>query len=170
MEKMRRETRMRDITMLCIRMLRLNKQIFGEFSKKYGCELPGRVVSPESLAVSETKLKYEFPVSYREYVLEHGATYCPDLLSLIVERELELPDIQEFILVAELPSANAISWSGGMPAEYVAFASDCMGNIFCFNRLGADDIYYFDHDLCEIESLELSFPKLLTLYIEVSNA
>lgn len=147
----------------------MNKQIFNEFSKRYGCELPNRSVTYDDLAVSEAKLKYAFPASYREYVLAHGATYCPDLLSLIVEREIAFPDIQEFILVAELPSANTMYWTGGMPVEYIAFASDCMGNMFCFNRLGAEDIYYFDHEWCEIRDLELSFPKLLTLYIEMSN-
>lgn len=148
----------------------MNKQIFSEFSKKYSCESPNRLVSLETLAVSETKLKYEFPGSYREYVLEHGATYCPDLLNLVVEHEVELPDIQEFILVSELPYTNEIYWSGGMPAEYIAFASDCMGNMFCFKRLCADEVYYFDHDFCEIESFELSFPKLLALYLEIINA
>jgi hypothetical protein len=148
----------------------LNKHIFSEFSKKYSCESADRVVSLESLVVSETKLKYEFPVSYREFVLEHGAAYCPDLLDLVVERELELPDIQEFILVSELHSTNEIYWSGGMSSEYIAFASDSMGNMFCFKRLCADEVYYFDHEFCEIESFELSFPKLLTLYLEISNA
>jgi len=150
----------------------VSKLIFSEFSKRFSREPQGREALPQDLSVAETQLQYTFPASYREYLLEHGATFSPDILDLVVEIGLDIPDIQEFILVTELKSANEMYWAGGMPTEYIAFASDCMGNMFCFNRQAknSDIVHMFDHDSCAMESLEISFPLLLNSYVEASNA
>ena len=150
----------------------MTKEIYKEFAIIFSQETAGREASREAIAEVESKLGYVFPASYKEYVLEYGATFVPDILDLVVEQELDLPDMQEFVLISELVSANEMYWSGGMPKGYVSFASDSMGNMFCFLRSeeSTDQIHFFDHDFCEVTDLEVSLVELFKLYIVAKNA
>lgn len=149
----------------------MTKEIFREFANTFSQEAVGREATPEAISEVETKLGYVFPAAYKEYVVEFGATYVPDILDIVVEKELDLPDIQEILLVSELVSTNEMYWSGGMPKDYVGFASDSMGNMFCFRKAQelSDQIYYFDHDFGEVTGLEVTLSELFSLYIAAGN-
>ena len=62
----------------------------------------------------------------------------------------------------------------GMPEGFICFASDCMGNMFCFKIDECKDkqeagIWFFDHDFCEIEKIFNNFNEWLEAYIALAT-
>src|SRR5215217_2049921 len=90
-------------------------------------------VSEDELKKAEGLLQTRLPPDYRIAVLEFGLPRPTiELLDAIVERELDLRDVSEFLGPAEIVSVT-VDWRDlGLPEELVAFATDCMGNLFCF--------------------------------------
>lgn len=111
-----------------------------------------------------------FPEKYKEFIMSFGSVYTPEILDVIVDNKVEQHDIQEFKKTNDLVQLNKQYWSAGMPDEYVAFASDSMGNMFCFKRSDlatkTEDvkIYFFDHDFVKVSTAANSFVELLDSY------
>lgn len=97
------------------------------------------------------RLNMRVPPDYRAAVLQMGLPRpTVALLDAIVERELDLRDVSEFLSPAELVSVTEDWRDLGLPNELFAFAADCMGNLFCFPTT-ADagepvPVFFFDHD------------------------
>jgi hypothetical protein len=61
-----------------------------------------------------------------------------------------------------------------MPDTFIGFASDCMGNLFGFQRLAPSAVppsdsvvYVFDHDFMEVSPVAPSFVSFLAAYIAI---
>ncbi len=121
----------------------------------------------------EQKLGIHIPANYRKFVIDHGTPATKWLLESIVDGAHALPDIQEFIAIDSVLEVTAMYESGGMDEGHIAFASDCMGNLFLFRVADctqpSDDapVYFFDHDFCEIGKINESFGELLAQYLDV---
>ncbi|HEY6019507.1 MAG TPA: SMI1/KNR4 family protein, partial [Candidatus Paceibacterota bacterium] len=82
-------------------------------------------------------------------------------------------DIQNFLLPSQMLEDTRAYEAAGMPKGYLAFSSDCMGNMFCFKideckiQLNDPSIWFFDHDFVEIESIANGFIEWLEKYVEV---
>jgi hypothetical protein len=132
-------------------------------------------VSDLALRELENQLKLALPAAYRRFVTQHGTSYCPGLLSAIVDGQHEFHDLQQFVAVGEIAEATAMYESGGMEFGFVGFASDCMGNMFLFKREdctpGAEDaaVWFFDHDFVSIEAEAPSFLEWLRRYAEIES-
>jgi len=127
----------------------------------------------EQLLAVEQKLGIHLPGNYKQFIIEHGAPSTKWLLESITDGGHDLPDIQDFISVDTMVEATAMYELGGMDKGYIAFASDCMGNMFLFKlsdcaRTSSDvPVYFFDHDFCDIGKIGDSFGGLLGQYGEV---
>lgn len=122
-------------------------------------DYPPERVSPSDLTSAERELGVRLPVDYRDAVLQAGLPRPTiALLDSIVDGDLSLHDVSEFLSPSEIVEITHASHGGGMPQNLVVFATDCMGNMFCFDaaklRAKASDhtaIWFFDHDLCIVE-------------------
>src|SRR4051812_39964642 len=113
------------------------------------------VAVPKDLAKIEAEIGTALPQSYVIFIETHGVPFTPGILDLVVEKGRGGPDIQEFFTAEQVVQDSRLYWSGGMSEELIGFASDCMGNMFCFRRRPAgtprpDDaeVWFFDHDFC----------------------
>jgi hypothetical protein len=94
------------------------------------------------------------------------------LLSAIVDLELDLHDLSELYdpeeIIGETKDWRAIS----MPASLIAIGSDGSGNKFCFDerqlkggRKTHAPVFFWDHDLDEIEQVAVSFSSWIESYL-----
>jgi hypothetical protein len=132
--------------------------------------------SPESLQRIEKALAVTLPKAYVDFMLAVGDVWTPDILDCIVDHDVEMPDIQN-ILSFEAAEAITRSWQKiNLPENMFAFATDCMGNMFCFDTNSCvaprcDDLPVFlcDHGLGTNEVMADSFVALLAKYVELEK-
>jgi len=146
-----------------------------EFVDIWGVEQAPKFASTEDIESAEKHLGFSLPKEYVELVTKYGDVYCPNLLDEIVDLEAEIPDVSNFSLPSEMIEQTQMYIQAGMPEGFLAFASDCMGNLFCFKvseikQTETAGIWFFDHDFCEIEKINESFNDWLCSYIELSTA
>lgn len=113
---------------------------------------------------AEGRLDTRLPTDYRAAVLEVGLPRPTiALLDAIVDRELDVRDVSEFLSPVEIVSVTEDWRNLGLPGELVAFATDCMGNLFCFPRtVGAGTlvpVVFFDHDDRTVDVIAPSFTR-----------
>jgi len=139
------------------------------FLKKWGSSdyLPDRVADAELRTVEE-KLGWRLPDDYRNGVLEVGLPRPTlALLDTIVDRELDMHAIGDFYSPVEILEETFAWRELGLPDELIAFASDGLGNKFCFSRADNGAVWFFDHDLLTIERVALSFADWLAAYCNI---
>jgi hypothetical protein len=122
----------------------------------------------------EQALRTVLPESYIAFIKTQGAVFTPSLLDLVVERNSELRDIRQILPVHEAARNTKLYWSGGMSEDLIGFASDCMGNMFCFRRFPPDtprpddaEVWLFDHDYCRNEKCASSFDEWLSSFLKL---
>lgn len=127
-------------------------------------DYPPEPVSEARLEEAEEQLGARFPDDYRAEILRHGlAAPTIALLDTIVDRELDMPDLSDMLSPEEMIETNRAERDTDGPADLIAFAVDCCGNLFCFGTDGA--IVYFDHDLGTSREVATGF----TAWIEAFN-
>ncbi|MCU7844773.1 MAG: SMI1/KNR4 family protein [Candidatus Thiodiazotropha sp. (ex Monitilora ramsayi)] len=133
-------------------------------------------VESSSVDLCAEKLKVVFPSSYYEYLTSFGSGGTTrELLDSIVEDEVEINDLSEVFTPDELIESTD-AWRGaGMPKDLIAFASDCMGNMFCFKSseivIAKDDspIWFFDHDFVTVEKIQDSFTSWIYEFVKIEK-
>ena len=153
----------------------MGNDIIRKFVEIWGVEQDPKLASTEEIDSAEKHLGFALPKEYIELVTKYGAVYCPNLLDQIVELEAEIPDVQNFSLPSEMIEQTQMYTQAGMPEGFLAFASDCMGNMFCYEvselkNSKTAGIWFFDHDFCEIEKINENINEWLSSYIELSAA
>jgi hypothetical protein len=112
---------------------------------------PERVGGREFEAV-EARLGL-LPRSYKQAVLRHGLPHPASSLPYEIVNTTE-------------------GWRDfGLPAHLVAFASDCLGNLFCFEagRPDQDAVWLFDHDFNDFSRVAPSFRDWIASYCEIAS-
>ena len=143
------------------------------FVKKWNRKESPEHATNDNILNVENELKFILPKSYKYLITNYGNIYTTDILDAVVDNELGLNDIQNFEL-PEQALKDSISWQeAGMPAGFYAFASDCMGNMFCFknsecqNENEEPPIWFFDHDFDETEKIAENLLSWLEVYNEM---
>ena len=133
----------------------------------------GQLSSPipnQELDAIEADLDTKLPCSYREFMVRHGAVFCPAVLDEITDRGLEFPDVQQFLEPKAAVEETKGDWTAGMPRDVIGIASDCMGNMIGFRRQSepVDDapVIFFDHDYVEVSQIADSFDAFLGFYLD----
>ena len=131
-------------------------------------DYPPKQVSESDLRRVETLYGIIFPASYRTSILVLGAPSTSiALLDTIAENDIDLADISEFLTPNEIMDSTDTWREMGLPQNLVAFASDCMGNLFAFDQAGSPEISLFSHDSAEVEQVGASFDAWLARYCEL---
>ena len=123
-------------------------------------DYPPTLVEEHALVKAEISLNAQFPAEYRSAVLRCGLPHpTAALLESIVENELSIADLNDFFDPIEMIEVNHDWRAMGLPAELVAFANDCMGNLFCFSAAATyvSPIFYFSHDEGSVDEVAASF-------------
>lgn len=124
----------------------------------------------------EQELSTVLPQAYITFMQAHGAVRTPSLLSLIVDGRHEQLDVMALSELAEVSAGTKSNWSAGMPEHLLGFASDSMGNLFCFRRAApasprADDaeVWFFDHEFCSESRVASGFDEWLLSYLRLKG-
>ena len=124
----------------------------------------------------EQELVTILPQSYITFMQTHGSVHTPSLLSLIVDGEHEQWDVMAISEIADVIEGTKGYWSAGMSEQLVGFASDSMGNLFCFRRVApgsphVDDaeVWFFDHEFCSDSKVADSFDEWLLSYLTLKR-
>lgn len=134
-------------------------------------------VLPEALDRAEARFETYLPRSYRECMINVGpASTSLSLLSTIVDRRLDIPDIHDFLTPEELIETTRNWRDCGLPENMIAFATTAGGDLYCFEQVPEaasvpEDaiVWYFDHEERVVESLDLPFAQWIALYASIRN-
>lgn len=150
--------------------MRTRAKIHDAFASRFHFGKPGAAVADQQLDAIEVALQTKLPAAYRQFMLRFGVVYTPSILRDVADGKLGHPDIQEFLEPEQAIENTKLYWSGGMPADVIGVASDCMGNMIGFHRQESpsDDspVVFFDHDLVEVYELSPSFDEFLAWYLD----
>jgi hypothetical protein len=129
-------------------------------------------VAENDLKEAERRLQTCLPADYRHAVLHFGLPRLTiDLLDAIVDRELDLRDVSDFLTPAEIVTVTEDWRDLGLPEELVAFATDSTGNLYCFpsqgNGSGAP-VFFFDHANRAVEAIAPSFTRWIETYCSIA--
>lgn len=123
-------------------------------------------VHADALEKAEYVLKARLPVAYRMVVLSLGLPQPNlSLLHSIVEANLNLADVNHFCTPEQMIENTTVWRSMGLPAEMVAFASDCNGNLFVFDP--EERVAFFDHDEADVTVIADSFDEWIDAFAQV---
>lgn len=151
-------------------------EIHSLFVSKFHRGDPPAPVSMAEIGRGERELGTVFPQSYITFMQTHGSVRTPSILSLIVAGMHEMCDVMVFSEISDVIEGTRSYWSAGMSEQMVGFASDSMGNLFCFRRVDPDtvraddaEIWFFDHDFCSDSKIADGFDEWLLSYITLST-
>jgi hypothetical protein len=115
------------------------------------------------------------PSGYKTLVSVYRDVYTPDILDAVVDQNLDLPDVQNFILPGEALEDTRLYVSAGMPEGYFGFASDSGGSMFCFSLkdlsegTGESAVWFFDHDFVDMTRQSDNFLEWLRIYVDIGG-
>ena len=154
----------------------MREKLHSAFAARFATsDPPPRAIDRLDIQCAEQKLGIYLPVSYKQFAMGFGALWTPQILEAIPESySTECWALQQILAGPEIVQASEMYWSGGMSSELIGFASDCMGNLFCFHRSDiittqTDDcpVWFFDHDFCSSHQLAPSFDAFLDSYLHL---
>ncbi len=138
---------------------------------------PAPQITEAHLDLMEREFRVFLPSAYREFALRHGAVRTPSILHVTVDNDIDLADLHHFTEGDQLIDAARVCWKGGMSQKMIPFASDCMGNLFCFRRTAiqakphADSpIWFFDHDFGTEEQIADGFDAWLAHFLTLPTS
>lgn len=151
-------------------------RLYADFAARFARDRlrgPSLPCDPAELDRTESALETQLPASYRQFLCTHGPLFVPDLWDIVVERELQVHPVREFLTPEQVVKDTRLYWSGGMTKNFVGVAGDFMGNLFGFNRIAMsgvrpDDlpVSLFDHDYVRVEPAAASFDAWLRWFVE----
>jgi len=136
-------------------------------------DYPPDAVTEIELEGVEGRLQTRLPGDYRSAILKFGLPRLTiKLLDAIVDRQLALKDVSDFLGPAEMVTVTEDWRELGLSEDLVAFATDCMGNLFCFPT--ASDctaevpVFFFDHDERSVDVVAPSFTRWIDEFCGVA--
>lgn len=143
---------------------------FSTFSFRFNKNDKSKTASQEEILKLESLLKIRIPDDYKIFLANYGDLWTPSVLDILVDNDIDMPDIQQFWSVDEIIDDKLAGYTKQIAEDMVAFASDCMGNFYSFlskdikrQQLGAP-IYYFDLEFDKMHLFANSFIDLIESY------
>jgi hypothetical protein len=110
-------------------------ELFASFARLFARQSNDfRPATHAELAALSVKLDCHLSASYVQFMTQCGALYCPNILRLTLQFELEHPDLRQFFSPTMVWEKTREAWQKDLPKDLFVFATDCMGNPFCFRR------------------------------------
>jgi hypothetical protein len=125
-----------------------------------------------SINECQNQMNTVLPESYCSFMKNQGVCFSPDILDLI-DDDSELWPLQNIESLPSIVETTKVYQDGGMPQGFIIFASDCMGNVFCFNQTEEKQadapVYFYDHDFDEMSKVADSFDEWLKSYLDLTG-
>ena len=140
---------------------------FETFSSRFNQNENPTMRSEEDIQRLEDLLEIKLPEDFRNFIFHYGDLWTPQILDIIVDEDSEMHDIQQFWPVAEIIEDKRNGYTNQIEEDLIAFASDCMGNIYVFKTsdlkksCSSATVYFFDLDFNQIEVAANSFTELI---------
>jgi hypothetical protein len=131
---------------------------------------PPDSVQQTDLEAVEKRYSFLLPESYKQEVLSVGLPRpTAALLNSIVELELELADVSNFLSPVEIVERTEGWRDINLPKNLIAFAADCSGNLFAFEtQSGASaTVWFFDHDSGEVSEAATDFANWIERFCRI---
>lgn len=143
-----------------------------DFASKWSHpDYPPKPILAADLARAEGQFSGRLPADYREAVLGIGLPRPTGaLLHSICEEEGDFADVAEFLSADEMISSTQAWREMGLPEGKIAFASDCMGNLFAFDSVAINQssaVWFFNHDTGETALVAPSFNHWIQQYLDL---
>lgn len=135
------------------------------FAKRFNQSDDAKPATRTDIEKFEQDFGIFLPNDYRIFLSNFGNIWTPDILNLVVDKELEINDVQNFWNIDKIIYDNQNEWTSQIVPEIIPFASDCMGNIFAFLRdelkspKESAHVYFYDHDFNTVEKVSSSFKR-----------
>jgi hypothetical protein len=125
-------------------------------------DYPPTSVTAAQLEDAERRLLTKLPLDYREAILDFGLPRTTiELLDAICDRQLDIANVGDFLTPQEIVEVTEAWRDLGLPEELVAFATDGVGNLFCFptdeSESDQQPVFLWDHDSKDIDAVAPSF-------------
>jgi len=140
------------------------------FVKNWGTKQTMVPIEQRDIEELETTLTAVLPDSYKYLISTYGLVHTPNVMTKIVDLNVEVTDVQDFLSLDDVSSLSKLYEMSGMPKGHILFASDCEGNMFCFklaecqNQQGDVAVWFYNHGLCTIEKVSESFSDWLAQF------
>ncbi|MDC7675057.1 SMI1/KNR4 family protein [Asticcacaulis machinosus] len=121
-------------------------------------DYPPEKIDKAVLLEAASDLRFNFPPEYEAVVTEVGLLSATgDLLEAALQKDTDFPVVSDFFKPADIISTTKNWQSIGLPNDLIAFASDDLGNLFCFRRDGRSGVWFYNHDFDEVSKVSASF-------------
>lgn len=129
-------------------------------------------ILPADLEHAETQLGGRLPDEYRVALLNLGLPRPTGaLLHSICEEGADFADVSEFFTADEMIASTEAWREMGLPDSMIAFASDCMGNLFAFDgsaKTQGSEVWFFDHDTGQTSLAAPSFARWIQQFLDLN--
>jgi hypothetical protein len=136
------------------------------------CSRTVPVISAEIDQV-EQHFGYVMPVDYSQSIAICGLPVPTiGILNTIVDNAIPMADVNDFHSPSEIVEMTEGWRPAGLPDTAIAFASDCMGNQFYFDRRegAASRIWLFDHDFETVRPVATNFSAWIKAFNDLPDA
>lgn len=146
------------------------------FVKNWGTKQIMVPIEKHDIEALETELTTVLPDSYKYLISTYGLVHTPNVMTKIVDLNVEVTDVQDFLSLDDVSSLSKLYEMSGMPKGHILFASDCEGNMFCFKLAECQDkqgdvpVWFYNHGLCTIEKVSDSFIEWLSQFNDLKVA
>lgn len=143
-----------------------------DFASKWSHpEFPPKPVLAADLARAEERLGRRLPVDYRDAIIGIGLPRPTGaLLRSVCEEQVDFTDVADFLSADEMISSTQAWREMGLPEDMMAFATDCMGNLFAFDCAPpncSSGVWFFDHETGKTALVAPSFKDWIQQYLDL---
>lgn len=143
-----------------------------DFASKWSHpEYPPEPVLVADLTRAEEVLGGRLPADYRDAIVGIGLPRPTGaLLHSVCEEQADFADVADFLSADQMISSTQAWRDMGLPGAMIAFASDCMGNLFAFDSAAptpSSGVWFFDHDTGETALVAPSFEAWIQQYLDL---
>ena len=148
----------------------LKMEIFNKFSTRFDKNDALEKASESDIENVKKELKIILPNDFKLFLTQYGNIYTPDIIDIIIDKEIDLNDVQEFWTTEKIIYDKQNEWTAQLNPDLIPFASDSMGNIFAFltsdlkEKKESCAVYFFDHDFDTVEKIAPSFSEWIDNY------
>lgn len=139
---------------------------------------PPKKVNKDVISSFEEALNISYPESYT-YFLEHYGS-CDTKISLldaILENDDDFSDVSSIYSLQDSEIISKNLHSVGVSENFLAFAVDCTGNKFCFNKNeltencsgGEASVWFYDRDFETLNISDDSFYDFVNKYADMDS-
>ena len=143
------------------------------FVKNWASKQSMTPIADTDIAELEAKLAATLPDSYKYLLSSYGLVHSPNVLTKICDLGVDISEVQDFLSLEDVASLSKLYEMSGMPKGHILFASDCKGNMFCFNLSDCDSkntdaaVWFYDHDLRTVKKIADTFSTWLSKFNEL---